>query len=142
MRDADFPRWSGPLVGLVAGAGIGLKINVDPPQPFGLILGMVLGGLAGCIILLFDTDHGEDHAEEIPAFLGEGDEKLPSGLVERFVAAAGILLCWTPFLGFLLNLLGYFLNRNRSGWAHYTPVFGMFIGLLVCAIALVAIVLD
>jgi len=122
---------------MIVGALGGLKFgrNIDVP-PFVMILGMAaLCGLAGCIVFLVDPRPAAEVPEGMPEHLVRGYVDKPSGVVGRFLAIVGCLLCWIPFVGLLLNLAGVAVNWKSRDWARTASLVGLVIGAL-SAIAL------
>ena len=97
--------------------------------------GAAIGGLAGSLIFLVDPRPTAEVPEGMPEHLARGYVDRPSGVVGRFLALVGGLLCWIPFLGLLLNLAGVAVNWKARDWARTASLVGLAIGAL-SAIAL------
>lgn len=130
MRNHSFPRWSAPLIGIVVGAFCGLRAGLRAQIPLVWFIagGAVIGGLAGSAILLLEPRQPEPVNLDVPLHLQRMRPENPSGVVGRFLALAGCLLCWFPILGFILNLLGYLVNRRVDDWAKFASLFGLVLG--------------
>lgn len=144
MKNRQFPTWSGPFVGMVAGAVCGIRAgrNAQISIIVFILGGALIGGLAGCLILFIDPKPPEDTPEGLPPNLAKRNIDNPSGVVGRFLAVAGISLCWTPFLGFVLNLIGLTVNWKSNDWARRTSKVGLAIGGIVAIFMSIALVLD
>ena len=131
MKNRSFPRWSAPLVGTIAGALCGLRggLNAQIPIVFCVLGGSLIGGLAGAVIFVLEPPDAVEAPVGIPIHLWP--EHVASGVVGRFLAIAGCLLCWTPFLGFILNVIGLAVNWKSRDWARVASMIGLLIGSLV-----------
>src|SRR5262245_48750469 len=98
MKNRRFPRWSAPLVGVIAGALCGLRggLHAQEPIAFYILGGAIGGGIAGAAIFVLEPSEAMEAPVGIPAHLWP--EQRESGVIGRFLAVAGCLLCWTPFL--------------------------------------------
>ena len=74
-----------------------------------------------------------------PSRLSSRGPKVAGGLVGRFLAIAGILLCWMPVLGLVLNLVGFGVNRHAEDWPRKVSIAGAVIGGLVVAIMVIGL---
>ena len=144
MNNRIFPRWSAPLVGMIAGAFCGLKGGLNAQIPIGWFIlgGTVIGGLAGSLIFVIDPPPKEEPLFGMPMTFAIRAVENPSGVVGRFLAIAGCLLCWTPFLGFVLNLIGLAVNWRSNDWARTASIIGVLIGMLVAIATSVAMALE
>lgn len=134
----------GPLIGLVVGAYCGIQ------NPFALgglsklttiIGGAGLGGFAGILVMLLDPNPEQKNTQnQILDFTEEvGDS---SHLVGRALAFFALLLCWMPFLGFGLSLIGYLVNRRSTDAAFWVASFSLLIAMTVTLVTLVLFALD
>jgi hypothetical protein len=114
---------------MVAGAICGLKTpNAQIPMALRVLGGLVIGGVAGCVALLIDPKQPETTSNDLLSHFDARPVARRSDLVGRFLAIAGILLCWTPFLGLVLNLIGLIVNWRTEDWARKTSMAGSVIG--------------
>lgn len=143
MNHWEFPRWSGPFVGMVAGVICALRAGWNGPIPMAALLigGMAIGGLAGSVILLLDPKAPEA-VPDLPDQFQRPVTERPSGVVGRFLAIAGVLLCWTPFLGLVLNGVGWLVNRRSSDWALTASMAGTWIGAAITLWMVAALLLG
>lgn len=127
MKNHRFPRWSAPLLGIVVGGLCGLRagLRAQIPLAWFVVGGGVIGGLAGAFILLLEPTGQETKDENLPAFLQPAVSQNRSGVVGRFLAVAGCLLCWFPILGLVLNLVGFLVNRSADDWARFASLLGL-----------------
>lgn len=130
MNNMTFPRWSGPFVGMIAGVIAGLEGGVDADIPMAACVlgGAVIGGIAGCLIFLIDPKQPEAVSDDLLSHFDARVVARPSGVVGRFLAIAGILLCWTPLLGLVLNLIGLAVNWKSEDWARKISIAGVVVG--------------
>ena len=127
----------GPLIGLVVGAYCGIQ------NPFALgglsqltaiIGGAVLGGFAGILVILFDPKPEQKNTQnQIRDFTEE---------VGGVLAFFSLLMCWMPFIGFGLSLIGYVVNRRSTDAAFWVASFSLLIALTVTLVTLVLFALD
>ena len=139
-----FPRWAGPLIGMLVGAYCGLQNPMNPGAlPVGLTVlgGTLIGGLAGSLALLLDPIPTGNVTEGLPDHL-TGANQVPAGFVGRVLALFGLLLCWFPFIGLALNLIGVLVNRGTEDWALLVSKFGLFVGVIVSLVTLAGICLG
>jgi hypothetical protein len=144
MKNQKFPSWSAPLVGMIAGALCGLKGAMNAPIPPYLFVlgGALIGGLAGSLIFIIDPRPETEIPEGLPHHLSTGHVENPSGVVGRFLAIAGLFLCWTPFLGFVLNSIGLAVNWKSRDWARIISIIGLLIGTLVAFAMAIILTLE
>jgi len=142
MKNREFPSWSGPFIGMIVGALCGLRAgrNAQIPIYWFILGGAIIGGLAGCLIFLIDPKQPEKASEDLPPNLADRRVGNPSGVVGRFLAIAGCLLCWTPFMGLVLNLVGLAVNWKSNDWARVASIVGVVIGGLVAVLMVIALV--
>ena len=116
---------------MIAGVWASLKGApvADIPLPQLVLGGAVIGALAGCLVFLLDP--ADDDALNTP---GPQRDKQKSGLIGRFLAVAGLALCWTPGLGLVLNSIGLWVNRNSTDWTKTTSKIGVFVGVAVATV--------
>ncbi len=144
LKNQRFSRWSGPLIGLSVGAYCGVQNPFVPgalPVWVTVAGGALIGGFAGVLVMFLDPLSPRLTTEEQidqPA----GRCKATSSLVGRVVSLFGLLLCWIPFLGFSLNLIGVLVNRSADDWAIVISKIGLAIGLTVSIIMLVGLALG
>ena len=127
----------GPLIGLVVGAYCGIQ------NPFALgglsqhttiIGGAVLGSFAGILVMLLDPKPEQKTTQnQIRDFTEE---------VGRVLAFFSLLMCWMPFIGFGLSLIGYVVNRRSTDAAFWVASFSLLIALTVTLVTLVLFALD
>lgn len=139
-----FSRWMGPSIGLVVGAYCGIQ------NPFALgglsqltaiIGGAVLGGFAGILVMLLDPKPEQKNTQnQIRDFTEEVGGS--SHLVGRVLAFFSLLMCWMPFIGFGLSLIGYVVNRRSTDAAFWVASFSLLIALTVTLGTLVLFALD
>ena len=143
FKNREFPRWSGPLIGMLAGGYCGLRQFRQGGLPIGITVlgGAMIGGLAGCLVFLVDSKRPVEASEGLPEHLVDTSRR-PSGLVGRVLALLGLLLCWTPFLGLVLNLIGILVNRRTDDWALVVSKIGFVFGAIVALVTLIGIVLG
>ena len=131
-------------MGMLVGAYCGLQNPVNPGAlPVGLTVlgGALIGGLAGSLALRLDlgsTDDGTDGTPDYPT----GANQVPAGFVGRVLALFGLLRCWFPFLGLVLNLNGVLVNRGTDDWSWVVSKLGSVVGTLVALVTLVGIILG
>ncbi|MCP4812983.1 MAG: hypothetical protein GY888_10765 [Planctomycetaceae bacterium] len=101
----------------------------------------MIGGLAGCLVFLLDPGRPVEASEGLPEHLVNTSCQ-PSGLVGRVLAFLGLLLCWAPFLGLVLNLIGILVNRRTDDWALVVSKIGFVFGAIVSLVTLIGIVLG
>lgn len=118
---------------MIAGALCGLRagLNAQIPIYFCLLGGSIIGGLAGALVFLLDPRPASEIPAGMPVHLWTGHVDNPSGVVGRFLAIAGCVLCWTPFLGFILNLIGLAVNWKSRDWARIASMIGLLVGTLI-----------
>lgn len=144
FHNRNFSRWMGPLIGLVVGAYCGIQ------NPFALgglsqlttiIGGAVLGGLAGILVMLLDPKPEQKNTQDqIRGFSEEVGGS--SHLVGRVLACFSLLMCWMPFIGFGLSLIGYVVNRRSTDAAFWVASFSLLIAMTVTLVTLVLFALD
>lgn len=141
MKNYHFPRWSGPLVGALVGGLCALRFGLGAQIPLGwcVLGGVLMGGLAGAAILLLEPLPREPLGANLPPHLQPLTATNPSGVVGRFLAVAGCLLCWFPILGLVLNLVGFLVNRNSSDWARLASLVGLVIGGCLSTVFLISL---
>jgi uncharacterized membrane protein len=144
MKNHSFPSWSGPFVGMIAGVLLGLKAapNAQGMLWWYILGGAVIGGLAGALVLLLDPRPPEDFPADLPAHLVPRRAARPSGVVGRFLALAGCLLCLAPALGLVLNIIGLAVNWKSDDWARKASIGGLVIGACVHILLLIVAILD
>lgn len=106
--------------------------NAEIPLIYVALGGMAIGSVAGCSILLLDPASDPTSGQRL-----EGDAKAAvnqSGIVGRFLAISGLLLCWTPFLGVVLNLIGLAVNWRSSDWARSVSKYSAIVGFVATTI--------
>ncbi len=143
FKNREFPRWSGPLIGILAGGYTGLIQFRPGGLPIWVVVlgGAMIGGLAGCLVFLLDPSRPTEGTEELPEHLVNTSCQT-SGLVGRALAFLGLLLCWAPFLGLVLNLIGILVNRRTDDWALVVSKIGFVFGAIVSLVTLIGIVLG
>ena len=144
FHNRNFSRWMGPLIGLVVGAYCGIQ------NPFALgglsqlttiIGGAVLGSFAGILVMLLDPKPEQKNTQnQILDVTKEVDDS--SHLVGRVLAFFSLLMCWMPFIGFGLSLIGYVVNRRSTDAAFWVASFSLLIALTVTLVTLVLFALD
>ena len=127
----------GPLIGLVVGAYCGIQ------NPFALgglsqltaiIGGAVLGSFAGILVMLLDPKPEQKNTQnQIRDFTEE---------VGGVLAFFYLLMCWMPFIGFGLSLIGYVVNRRSTDAASWVASFSLLIAMTVTLVTLVLFALD
>lgn len=144
MNNMTFPRWSGPFVGMIVGVIVGLKGDVDADLPMAarFLGGAVIGGIAGCLIFLIDPKQQEAASDDLLSHFDARVVTRPSGVVGRVLAIAGILLCWTPFLGLVLNLIGLAVNWKSEDWARKVSIAGVVVGGIVAIVMAIALACE
>ena len=145
FKNKRFPRWCGPLIGVAAGGYVGMKniIGANAGVPWYLMVlgGMLIGCLAGCLVFLLDPPPKTEEPTDLPEHLSSLSQH-PSSLVGRVLALFGVLLCWFPFLGLVLNAIGYSVNRKVDDWAIWASRIGLAVSALVSVGMLVGLLLD
>jgi hypothetical protein len=143
FKNREFPRWSGPLIGILAGGYCGLSQFRPGGLPIWITVlgGAIIGGLAGCLIFLLDPGRPVEASEGLPEHLVNTSCR-PSGLVGRVLALLGLLLCWTPFLGLVLNLIGILVNRKTDDWSLVVSKVGLVFSAFVTTVTLIGFILD
>lgn len=141
MNNMTFPRWSGPFVGMIAGVIVGLQGGADADIPIAACVlgGLVIGGIGGCLVFLIDPKPSETASDELLSHFDAKVVARPSGVVGRFLAIAGIFLCWTPFLGLVLNLIGLAVNWKSEDWARKISIAGVVVGGAVAVLMAIAL---
>lgn len=129
---------------MVIGALCGVRagFNAQIPIYFFILGGMMIGGLAGCLILVIDPRPPEEIPEHLSPNFATRRADNPSGVIGRFLAIAGCLLCWTPFMGLVLNLIGLTVNWKCDDWSRIASIVGVSIGGLVAILMTIALVLG
>ena len=142
VPDGDYPRWSAPLLGAVVGLLCGARAigREALPWPVAIVGGGCIGALAGVAIFLLDPKSKEVEARGSGSLAAQQPQS--SGIIGRFLAAMGVLLCWTPFLGFLLNLVGVIVNYRSQDWALKASCWGLVIGTIVAIATGAGIIFD
>ncbi len=143
FKNREFPRWSGPLIGMLAGGYCGLSQFRPGGLPIWITVlgGATIGGLAGCLVFLLDSKRPTDASERLSEHLVNTSHR-PSGLVGRVLALLGLLLCWTPFLGLVLNLIGILVNLKTDDWAVLVSKVGLVFSAFVTTVTLIGFILD
>ncbi len=144
LGNRRFPRWSGPLIGGLVGGYVGLRNLVNPgglPIGWMVLGGVLIGGFAGSLAILLDPKRTENLSEGLPDHL-TGANQVPAGFVGRVLALFGLMLCWFPFIGLALNLIGVLVNRGTEDWALLVSKFGLFVGVIVSLVTLAGIILG
>lgn len=139
-----FQCWSGPLIGGLVGGYVGLQNLVNPrglPIGWMVLGGVLIGGLAGSLALLLDPIPTGNVTEGLPDHL-TGADQVPAGFVGRVLALFGLLLCWFPFVGLTLNLIGVLVNRGTEDWALIVSKFGLVVGVIVSLVTMAGIILG
>lgn len=115
--------------------------NAGVPWYLMVLGGMLIGGLAGCLVFLLDPPPKTEEPLDLPEHLSSLSQQ-PSSLVGRVLALFGVLLCWFPFLGLVLNAIGYSVNRKVDDWAIWASKIGLAVSALVSVGMLVGLLLD
>jgi hypothetical protein len=141
-RDGNYPRWSAPFIGMIAGAGIALKVGEDIGEGFSptvLVGGLIAGGLAGGLIFLIDVKPAEDKSLSRQGRYGEpGDTQGdPGTLMSRFFAVLSPLLCFVPVLNLLWSVSAFFMNRRVYGWPKTVSKIGLVLSVLFSVLILI-----
>lgn len=146
MKDKSFPRWCAPLFGTFAGIFCGGKAGVNSPIPiaYWLFGGAIIGALAGCVVFLLDPAPPEEIPDGIPEHLFRKRRQVenPSAVIGRFLAITGILLCWIPVMGLIVNVAGWILNRKTGDWAKPCSIVGASIGFLITAFVMAVLLVE
>lgn len=144
LKNRRFPRWSAPLLGIVVGGLCGLRagLRAQIPLAWFVVGGGLIGGLAGAFILLLEPAGYETNDENLPAHFQRSVSQHRSGVVGRFLAVAGCLLCWFPILGLVLNLGGFLINRKADDWAWFASLVGLSIGACLSTLFVVLLALG
>ena len=145
FKNKLFPRWYGPLIGVAVGGYVGMKniIGANAGLPWYVVAlgGMLIGGLAGCLVFLLDPPPKTEEPLDLPEHLSSLSQQ-PSSLVGRVLALLGVLLCWFPILGLVLNAIGYSVNWKVDDWAIWASRIGLAVSALVSVGMLVGLLLD
>jgi hypothetical protein len=145
MEKSQLPRWSAPVLGLIVGGACGLNgAWANPKVPvllFG-IGGILIGGLAGFIVSLLDPKPIDVQFSGSNANRSPVCQEKPSGVIGRFLAIVGLFFCWAPFLGLILNLVGFMVNRKSKDWCRYLSKLGLTVGSLATLATIVAKILG
>ena len=144
FKNRRFPRWAGPLVGVMVGGYCGLQNPFVPgalPVWMTMAGGAIMGGLAGSLVIFLDPRSSDVATEGLPEHLINASQT-PSGLVGRVLSLFGLLLCWTPFLGPVLNLIGVWVNCDTDDWALVVSKIGFVVGAIVSLVTLIGLILG
>jgi len=120
MGDWKFPRWSAPFLGM--GAGVIYAIRMRDPSVLAWIFGIGLCGLAGVFVFLLESKPSNPDAQK--------SNKLPSGIVGRFLAVSGCLYSIMPILGVILCAASMYVNKGTTDWAWISSIVGLIIACL------------
>lgn len=135
---SELPRWSAPIVGAVVGAFLGLRSSRDIEGPLLFIIagGAAIGGLAGCLIFLFDSKPAsESNPYASPSdFAFDKMAPAPSGVIPRFLAVTSVVLFFAPVMGLGVGVAALIANRNSHDWAKTVSKVGVGIGVVVSAL--------
>lgn len=144
MKNFRFPRWTAPLLGVIVGSFCGLRagLRAQIPLVWFVTIGAAIGGLAGALILLLEPAARVPANPDLPAYLQRASPINQSGVVGRFLAVTGSLLCWFPVLGLVLNLIGWALNRKSDDWARLVSLIGLIIAAGTSTLFVVLLSLD
>lgn len=138
-------RWLGPPVGAAVGALGGFKAagrtsNPEEWLPLCLLIGAACGAAAGTIILFIDPEPTGGSSDDSEANGEAGENPQSSGLEGRFLAVAGVSLCWTGYVGLVLSLIGLAVNWNSKDWARTASIVGCLLGALSSIILTVLLI--
>ena len=107
MIDCKFSAASGPIIGIALGILVAAKSSAgSDDQGMFLITGILLGGLAGSIMLILDRP------KQQPA--------VQKNWVGKSLAVIGVLLSPVPQLGFVFNVIVVFVNWRADDWSRPT----------------------
>ncbi len=131
LRKHKFPRWAAPLLGIPVGivAAFGLRkrpwlAERQVPTDILYVLAFAgVGALAGCVVYLID----------IPTT--EGRPATTSGSI---LAVLSIFPGFCPFVGLLLGVPAFLVNRKVSGWQNLTSRIGLALSIVLTIIIVVA----
>ncbi len=141
-RDGNYPRESAPLIGMISGAGIALKVGDDTGEGFSptmLVSGLIADGLAGGLIFLIDVKSSTDKSLSGRDLYGEpgqfkGD---PGTLMSRFFAVLSPLLCFVPVLNLIWSVSAFLMNRHVYGWPKTVSKIGLVLSALFSVLFLI-----
>ncbi len=123
----NFPRWSGPLVGMGVGVLVGLRAAPESEVPFVIILlgGALLGGFSGCLLMLLD-----------PPAIQQG----PASKLGRRVAVIAVLFSVVPVLGLLISSFAVWVNWRATDSPRLTSVIAFGVSSILTVPVLIGIV--
>jgi hypothetical protein len=115
-------RWVAPFLGAAIGTAVSFRVRSgpEPASASHLLLGATLGGIAGLCVLLLDPRRKSSAGTYAASFDGES-----GSLVQRFFAVAAIVLFLAPFVGVLLGLAAWTMNRRIHGWPRAASLAGL-----------------
>ena len=146
----QFSRWLGPLFGSIVGAYCGFGHPFVPgelPLWITVVGGASIGCVAGTLVMFLDPSLPDTTPNALAERSGKNLVKCrgtgtPSGVVGRALTLFGLLLSWIPFLGFVLNLIGFQVNRETDDWAIVGSKFGLVIGTTVSVLMVIGLILG
>lgn len=145
LQDLHFSKLKAPYLGVLLGGCCGIQNPFIPggalPAWVAITGGAIIGGIAGILVLILDPSTELTKKVNSPAETNV-DTRTHSTLVGRTLSLFGILLCWTPILGFLLNAIGVYVNRGTQGLSGVVAKIGLIIGTITSAITLSGIFLG
>ena len=123
------------MIGVIVGALFGIRGAAEAQLPLVhcVVGGMLVGGVAGFLVLVLDPAPPSEAPVALPEPLAtwHAPASTSSGLVGRFLAVAGLLLCWAPGIGLVLNLIALSVNWKATDWAHTLSKVNVAVTLLV-----------
>ena len=144
LQSLHFSKFKAPYLGTLLGGCCGIQNPFLPgalPVWLAIAGGAIIGGFAGLLVLILDPSTEVTENNVSPTKTKE-DARTHSTLVGRTLSLFGILLCWTPVLGFLINLMGVYVNRGTRDLAIVVAKTGLIIGTIVSALTLSGIFLG
>lgn len=136
MPNRTFPRWSGPLVGTIAGTLLGVRQvtrGEDTFDDWAMVLACAgVGLLAGVVIAIFDRPtppaRQSDETDQCTATPTRSEK---ASALSRILAFASLLLCWMPMIGLSISIVALIMNKQHGGSALTVSKIGFWCSLII-----------
>ena len=121
------------LGAIIAGSRTGQ--NVQVPFVLQVVVGLAIGAIAGSLILLVHpkVQPKQPKSTSVDLFAQFSDHAVASqsSVLGRVLAILGILLCWTPTVGLLLNVIAWAVNGKSEDWTRVVSMVGLAISVVL-----------